>query len=92
MAESNPVSVHKWENLSASAASALGVYAYELFELAVRYLFDEDGLAAPIEAATDLYIDLRDGYSFAEAFERQFGIALADYEAQFHERMQDYLP
>jgi len=92
MDDFNPVSVHTWENLNASATSAFGVYAYELFELAVRYLFDEDGLAVPVEAVTELYVDLHEGYSFADAFERQFGLSLGDYEAQFNERMLDFLP
>ena len=92
MADWNPVSVHTREDLSRSATSTLGAGAYGLFELAVRYLFAEDGLGIPIESATAPFADLREGYASADVFERQFGIALGDYEVQFDERMRDSLP
>jgi len=89
---SNPVSVHEWWDLDTSAAGTLGVHAYELFELAVRYLMDEDGHGKTLEDAKELYLDLRQGFSFASAFQRQFGLRLVTYEVQFDTWMRDYLP
>jgi len=88
----NPVSVHKWDDLATSATGTLGIHAYELFELAVRYLLDEDGLGRTMDDVRQLYLDLREGYSFVTAFERQFGLPLLQYEVGFQSYMDTYLP
>ena len=89
---SNPVSVHEWSDLGTSATGTLGVHAYELFELAVRYLMDEDGLGRTLEDAKALYLDLREGLAFRSAFLRRFGLRLVTYEVQFDALMREYLP
>jgi len=63
-----------------------------MFQLAVEYLLDDDGLGRSLDDIRNLIIDVSDGSTFAVAFERRMGMALNEYEAQFFGLMDEYLP
>lgn len=64
---------------------------YRLFELAVRYVLDENGMGRSFRDVLGLFYDLREGRSFADAFERRFGASVSAFEADFFDRMRVYL-
>jgi hypothetical protein len=61
---------------------------YALFGLSVRYLADTYG----IEPCARVYLDVRDGMSFEDAFFNQYGMSVAEYQESFFARMEEYLP
>ncbi len=88
----NPIRVHRWDDiLSAEQGAFGGDDSFAMFELAVRYLIDEGGLGKTAEDAKRVFLDIRAGLSFADAFENRFGMSLAEYEASFDSLMQEYL-
>jgi len=89
--DGNPIRVRTWSDFDPPSAGLYGEGLYPLFELAVRYLVDENGLGGSPEDAVSVFLDIRAGLTFAEAFENRFGFSLADYEASFFERMADYV-
>ncbi len=66
-------------------------FHYPMFQLAVEYLLDEDGLGRTPMDARDLMIDAANGIPFEEAFESRFGISLSDYEQRFFDLMDGFL-
>jgi hypothetical protein len=74
----------------AEDATVLNEY-YLLFELAVRYLVDPNGLGRSVVDMKNLYLDIRRGDSFTKAFEGRLQLSVADYEANFFDLMRDYL-
>lgn len=71
---------------------ALNQFHYPMFQLAVEYLLDEDGLSRSLNDTRNLIIDVGGRSTFAAAFESRMGIGLDEYEAQFFNLMDDYLP
>ena len=67
-------------------------FNYPMFQLAVEYLMDEDGYGRSPADARDVLIDVADGASFEAAFEDRMGTSLADYEREFFDLMEEYLP
>jgi hypothetical protein len=63
-----------------------------MFQPAVEYLLDDDGLDRSLDDIRNLIIDVSDGATFAAAFDRHMGMALNDCEAQFFGLMDEYLP
>ena len=63
-----------------------------MFQLAVEYLLDDDGLGRSLDDMRNLIIDVGEGSTFAAAFESRMGIGLDDYETRFFDLMDDYLP
>ena len=57
----------------------------EMFQLAVEYMMDADGLGKTPQDARDLFLDMAEGADFATAFENRMGMPLRDYEEQFFE-------
>ena len=85
----NPIAMHRYTDYP-----DLGlVYDYYLpmFQLAVTYLFDAQGYGATLPDLRDLYLDIRDGVSFATAFADRLGIGVAEYEQRFFDLLSDYL-
>ncbi|MDX1389132.1 MAG: putative Ig domain-containing protein [Acidobacteriota bacterium] len=89
----NPIAVHLWTDFppEVSAAGQQGTY-YAIFALAVQYLVDPDGHGGDLTDMRDVYLDIRAGRSWPEALEDRFGIDLAQYEADFWDLMEAYLP
>ena len=89
--DGNPIRVRTWSDFTPSNPAHYGGGIYPLFELAFRYLVDEDGLGQSLEDARDVFLDIRSGLTFDEAFEHRFGLSVAEYEATFLDRMEAYL-
>lgn len=64
---------------------------YRFFELAMRYLIDEDGYGQSFQDVLKLIYDLRQGLLFPVSFENHFGISVIDFENEFFDRMRAYL-
>jgi hypothetical protein len=67
-------------------------YQYPMYQLAVEYLLDADGFGKSPQDVVGIFTDMADGSDFPTAFESRLGISLADYEEQFFDLMNDYLP
>jgi len=63
-----------------------------MFQLAVEYLVDENGHGKSFEDIKDLLLDVSVGVSFETAFKNRLGISVKEYEMQFFDLMNDYLP
>ncbi len=66
-------------------------FHYPMFQLAVEFLLDDEGLGLSAVEARDLMIDATNGIPFEEAFESRVGISLDDFEEGFFELMAAYL-
>jgi hypothetical protein len=89
----NPISIETWADFPeqfANDAQVLGQY-YLLFDLAVRYLVDPNGLGRSVEDIKSIYLDIRNGDSFVVAFENRMGLSVDEYEATFFNLVMEYL-
>lgn len=85
----NPTLVNTWKEMPTQYFSEdLMSDFYALSELAIRYLVDTYG----IETCKGIYLDVRKGMTFEQAFEHQYGFSLADLQETFFSRMESYLP
>lgn len=66
-------------------------YYYPMSQLAVEYLIDPDGYGKTPAELTRIFVDMAEGSTFPEAFERRVGMGLEAYEAQFFDLMDEYL-
>lgn len=85
----NPISIHTFQDYPVPL-SRIGEY-YPMFELAVRYLLDEDGLGRRLSDVTRLYGALENGESFPNAFENHMGISVDAYQASFFDLIVEFL-
>ena len=85
----SPISIKQYSQIENPNIGAN--FHYPMFQLAVEYLLDEDGLGGTPEDARDLMIDATNGIPFEEAFENRLGLVLGDYEQQFFDLMDRYL-
>jgi hypothetical protein len=85
----NPIAMHVYDYPDIEGVSYN--YYYPMFQLAVTYLLDQDGHGGAYGNLKDLFLDVRNGTVFSEAFESRFGISLKEYEEQFFDLMNDYL-
>ena len=67
-------------------------YHYPMYRLAVEYLMDADGFGKSPQDLAGIFMDIADGSDFRTAFENRVGISQEDYEEQFFDLMNDYLP
>lgn len=67
-------------------------FLYPMYQLAVEYLLDDDGLGRSLDDMRNLITDVGEGSTFAAAFESRMGVGLDDYETRFFDLMDDYLP
>lgn len=79
-------------NSQISNSEARNQFLYPMFQLAVEYLVDDDGLGRSFDDMRNLIIDVGEGSTFAAASEDHMGIGLDEYEAQFFGLVDDYLP
>jgi hypothetical protein len=89
----NPVLIRMWEDFPAEVEAVRGQGLwYRMFELAVSYLMDEDGLNRSYLDVKALFLELSgDTSRFPEAFERHMGISLQEYEEGFFEIIREFL-
>ena len=57
----------------------------------MKYLLDPLGLNKSIQDVLNLFYDVRDGSSFGDAFENNFGLSLEDFEDDYYDRIKAYL-
>jgi hypothetical protein len=89
----NPVSIKTWSDFPqevAADAEILGRY-YLYFELAVRYLVDPKGYGRNMTDIKDMYLDVRRGIAFTQAFENRMGLSVSQYEEDFFALIMEYL-
>lgn len=89
----NPVSVETWADFPAEIvddAAEVGRY-YLYFELAFRYLVDPEGHGKTLSDVKSMYLDIRQGLSFEDAFESRMGMSVEYYETNFFDLIVEYL-
>jgi hypothetical protein len=100
----NPIAF-KFDSQVSGGTEAYWYYHYPMYQLAVEYLMDADGLGKSPEDVVRILTDMSVGTakvigdnnvvvypSFSTAFGDQTGISVADYEEQFFDLMNEYLP
>ena len=92
--DGNPIHIRKFVDWPPGYQNpAAMARAYPLFELAVRYLVDPSGYGASMGDVTQLLIDIgADGVYFPTVFEQNFGMTEEQFEAEFFDLMNGYLP
>ena len=86
----NPILMHQYNY--PNVEGIIYYYYYPMFQLAVEYLVDINGHGKSFGDIKNLYTDISVGVPFDTAFENRLGINVADYELQFFDLMNDYLP
>jgi len=66
-------------------------YFYPMFELTMRYLLDDRGLAHSLLDVKQVFLDMRTGMSFSDAFASNFGLSVFDLEEDYFARIRQYL-
>ena len=87
--QGNPICIHIWDDFP-PGADITGYY-YNVFDLTMRYLLDPEGLGKSIQDVLNNFYDIRNDISFPDAFEKNFGISIADLEGEYYDRMRIYL-
>ena len=87
--QGNPIRIHVWDDFP-PGADITGYY-YNVFDLTMRYLLDPDGYGKSVQDVLNNFYDVRNGMSFPEAFEKNFGISIVDLEVEYYDRMREYL-
>lgn len=85
----NPIAMHQYRYPDVDGIGFY--YYYPMFEVAVAYLLDPAGWGRAKARVRDVYLDARDGVSFATSFENRFGLTLRDYEDEFFDRIREFL-
>ncbi|MFC1563541.1 putative Ig domain-containing protein [candidate division KSB1 bacterium] len=89
----NPVKIHLWSDFPSEVevSNTQGLW-YPMFELATRYLLDDNGLGNTYMDIKNIFWDTsRNNISFSEAFETHMGISLQYYEDNFFNIISEYL-
>jgi hypothetical protein len=85
----NPVLIGTWEDIPAYYFDNNRMHdLYSLFELATHFLVDTYG----VEQFRLIFLDIRAGASFEEAFANHYGMSVTEYQESFFSRMKNYLP
>lgn len=85
----NPIMIHVWEDFP-EGADIHGYYS-KVFDITMKYLLDPKGLNKSIRDVLNVFYDIRDGYSFDYAFQRNFGLSLEVFEDEYYDRIMAYL-
>jgi hypothetical protein len=88
----NPISWRVDIPFSQLAPGAYPNYYYPMAQLAVQYILDPDGMGRSPKDLTAVMRDMGDDVPFATAFEDHIGISQDEYQAQFFDLMDGYLP
>ncbi len=86
----SPISVKTYSQIANPEAGEH--FNYPMFQLAVEYLLDADGYGRSPADVRDVWIDVAEGTSFEAAFENRMGTSLDDYQREFFDLMEGYLP
>jgi len=57
----------------------------------MRYLLDPEGYGKSMQDVLNHFYDMRNCMLFPDAFQKNFGISIADFEAEYYDRMRAYL-
>ncbi|MDH3221344.1 MAG: hypothetical protein OEQ39_21295 [Gammaproteobacteria bacterium] len=87
--ELNPIAIH--DDVYPAIKNVAQNYYYPFFELTMRYLLDNQGLDHSYLDVKAVFLDMRDGMSFSDAFQSNFGITVSDFEAEYFARIRQYL-
>jgi hypothetical protein len=92
----SPISFKTYEQVvewSAKQPKMAGYhFLFPMYNLAVDYILDEDGFGKSPHDLAGIFMDIAGGKDFPIAFENRVGISLAEYEEQFFDLMDSYLP
>ncbi len=87
--EMNPIEIH---NDVLPNVPNVGVeYFYPMFELTIGYLLDARGMGRSLHDVRDVFLDMRGGMSFPDAFEAHFGVSVPVLTAEFFTRIRAFL-
>ncbi|MFC1536009.1 putative Ig domain-containing protein [Candidatus Neomarinimicrobiota bacterium] len=89
----NPIKIHEWEDFPSEVAinNEQGLW-YPMFELAVRYLLDENGQGKSMVDVKNMFIDMDvSEYPFPVAFELNMDLSVQYFEENFWSIMDSYL-
>ena len=87
--QGNPICIHVWDDFP-PGADITGYY-YNVFDLTMRYFLDPNGLGKSIQDVLNLFYDIRNGATFPDAFQSNFGISLTQFEIDYYDLMHAYL-
>ena len=87
--QGNPIRIHVWDDFPPGAD--ITGYNYNVFDLTMRYLLDPEGYGKSIQDVLHQFYDIRNGMSFPDAFQKNFGISITDFETEYYDRMRAYL-
>ena len=88
----NPVAIrHSWD--MPNDIPAIGkLYYYPMYWLALRFITDPAGLGGSFNDVREVLLDGTRGITFNTSLENRFGISQSEFENQFFDLMNDYLP
>lgn len=85
----NPIMIHVWDDFPEGASEHW--YYCKPFDITMKYLLDPLGLNKSIQDVLNVFYNVRDGSSFADAFENNFGLSLEVFEEEYYDRIKAYL-
>ncbi len=85
----NPISISSFQDYPVQL-ERVGEY-YPMFHLALRYLLSDVGAGKDLNDVRRLYEALRDGDTFAEAFEANMGMSVNHFEENFYDLIAVFL-
>ncbi len=85
----NPIMIHTWEDFP--AGSDINGYYCNVFDITMKYLMDPKGLDRSLQDVLNVFYNIRDGCSFGDAFENNFGLSLETFENEYYDRITAYL-
>jgi hypothetical protein len=88
----NPVEIrHSWD--MPNDIEGIGkFYYYPMYWLSLRYITDPEGLGGSFHHVREVLLDGTRGISFNTSLKNRFGISQSEFEEQFFDLMNDYLP
>jgi hypothetical protein len=86
----NPIAIHTYDDIYESNPNATAEWD-PYFELAVRYLLAPQGYGATWLDVKNIFLDMRQGLTFEQAFLNRLGMTLDYYESNFFALILDYL-
>jgi hypothetical protein len=87
--ELNPIAIHN--DMYPAIQNVGQSYFYPMFELTMKYSLDDRGLARSLLDVKQVFLGMRGGMSFSDAFEANFGLSVVDFEAEYFDRIRQYL-
>lgn len=85
----NPIMIHTWEDFP--EGSDITGYYCNVFDITMKYLMDPKGLNRSLQDVLCVFYNIRDGGSFSNAFENNFGLSLEVFENEYYDRITTFL-